>query len=137
MARILVIEDEDPMRRMIRQMLERDGHEVVEARDGAEGIRRFGEQPTDLVVVDIYLPGKNGWETIRGLDEIAPGVPFILVSSSAPLEGLKPGARGTLDSRRRPGEFRILRKPFEWRALSDAVGELVGVGRAPRAEVGR
>ena len=126
MARVLIIEDDGPMRALIRQVLERAGHEVEEARDGTAGIRAFVARPSDLVVVDLYLPETNGWETVRALQRRAPGVPFVIVSGGAALEGLHRGSPGTLEEARRFADFRILRKPFGCEALTVAVADLLG-----------
>ena len=87
-ARILVIDDDGPIRALIRQMLERDGYEVVEAPDGAAGLRAFAACRADLVVVDLFMPNKSGWETIRALQAMATGLPFIVVSGGGALERL-------------------------------------------------
>ncbi|MFN8545103.1 MAG: response regulator [Candidatus Binatia bacterium] len=125
MARVLVIEDDGPMRQMIRKMLERDGHDVTEARDGVEALQLFRTQPAEVAVVDIYLPEVDGWETIRELHRLTPDLPFVLVSGGAPLEIVRKGATGTLDAARQVAAFRVLRKPFTWDALTGAVDDLL------------
>ena len=125
MARVLVIDDDKQIRELIHQVLSRDGHEVCEAADGVQGTAAFAQQPADLVVVDIFMPGFGGWETIRRLQQVAPGLPFVIVSAGAPLEVLKPGAPGTLDGVRDVAEYRVLRKPFRLAELSAAVTELL------------
>lgn len=125
MARILVIDDDRLMRSLLRQMLERNGHQVVEAEDGTKGLAAFAALGADLVVVDLYLPGLSGWETIRALQDAAPGIPVLVVSGGGVLEGLKKGSAGTLDSLRGVAPFRVLRKPFEWAELSAAVSGLL------------
>ena len=57
MARILIIADSPDMRLTIRTMLETEDHEVVEAEDGAAGIDLYIQDPTDLVITDIMMPG--------------------------------------------------------------------------------
>jgi DNA-binding response OmpR family regulator len=128
MARILVIDDDRQIRSLLRRMLERNGHEVVEAEDGTKGLAAFAARRPHLVVVDLYLPGLSGWETIRALQDAAPGIPFVLVSGGGVLEGLKKGSAGTLDSLRSVAPFRLLRKPFEWAELSAAVSALLQDG---------
>jgi CheY-like chemotaxis protein len=125
MARILVIDDDRQMRSLLRQILERDGHEVVEAETGLRGISAFAAKRADLVMIDLYMPGKSGWETIHALQQAAPGLPFVIVSGGAALEPLRRGATGTLDSVRGLAEFRVLRKPFEPAAVSAAVEALL------------
>ncbi|MDP6039088.1 MAG: response regulator, partial [Candidatus Latescibacteria bacterium] len=60
MARVLIIDDDDPTRLAIRTMLELDGHEVTEASDGEIGQTFFQQNPTDLVIMDLLMPNKNG-----------------------------------------------------------------------------
>ena len=60
MARILVVDDDQAVRLLLRTMLERRGHSVVEAENGDEGLRYYWATPTDLVITDIEMPGE-GW----------------------------------------------------------------------------
>ena len=131
MARALVIDDDDPMRTLMRRMLERAGHEVTEARDGVEAVRLFETRRVDLVVVDLYLPHQDGWATIRALHRIVPDLPFIVVSGGGALELVRRGSRGTLAAARGAAQFRVLRKPFRRDALAAAARE-----RLPGAPTG-
>lgn len=88
MTRILVIDDEPQVRAMLRQMLEREGYEVVEAEEGEEGMRRYREQPVDLVITDILMPQKEGIETIRALRRTNPGVKIIAISGGGRMSKL-------------------------------------------------
>ena len=72
MARILVIDDEEPLRQMIRHMLELDGHEVEEAIDGKEGMAAYRSRPPEVVMVDIRMPVKDGYEVIKELRQEYP-----------------------------------------------------------------
>lgn len=123
MASILVIDDDKQIRSLIRQMLERDGHEVAEAENGLEGLAAFIGDPADLVVIDLFMPEAGGWETIRALQRRVPGVPVIVISGGAALEALGRGEAGTLDTLR--ARYRVLRKPFEWSAFRAAVADLL------------
>lgn len=80
MARILVIDDDDDVREVIRLMLESGGHEVTDAADGYEGVRRFHENGADIVVTDIVMAGMDGFETIMELRLISPEVKIIAIS---------------------------------------------------------
>jgi two-component system KDP operon response regulator KdpE len=64
-GKILVIDDEPHIRRLMRLALTAQGYEVVDARSGEEGLRRFGESMPDLVVLDLNMPGMGGLETCR------------------------------------------------------------------------
>jgi DNA-binding NtrC family response regulator len=60
MERILIIDDEAPIRSMIRLMLERAGYTVAEASDGMEGIRCYRQTPADLIITDLIMPNQDG-----------------------------------------------------------------------------
>lgn len=124
MPKILVIEDDAPLRGVLRDTLLIDGHEVLEASTGREGVERFGVDPPALVVVDLALPDLNGWETLRAIRRHTEEVPFIVMSGGGLLEGLQPGRRGVLDSSS-PAQYRLLRKPFPLDVFSDTVRDLL------------
>ena len=65
MARVLVADDDGHIREVLRYALEKAGHSVLEASDGVEALRVFHEQPLDLVVLDIIMPGSDGIEVCR------------------------------------------------------------------------
>ena len=80
MALILIIDDDDQIRRVLRKTLERDGYDVADAPNGKEGIRLYRENPADLVITDIIMPEKEGIETIRELRRDFPEVKIIAIS---------------------------------------------------------
>ncbi|MCH8809524.1 MAG: response regulator, partial [Proteobacteria bacterium] len=86
MARILIIDDEDELRSMLRQMLEQAGHEVTEAVNGAEGIRLYEQDRPDLIITDIIMPEKEGVETIIALRRADPDLPIIAISGGGRLD---------------------------------------------------
>ncbi|HET9017893.1 MAG TPA: response regulator transcription factor [Thermomicrobiaceae bacterium] len=67
MSRILIVEDDQRIAELIRLYLQREGHEVVIASDGREGLRRFGEDAPDLVLLDLMLPGIHGRDVCRAI----------------------------------------------------------------------
>jgi CheY-like chemotaxis protein len=79
-ARILVIDDEDSVRKILYQMLKAKGYQVVVASNGEEGIERFKEEPFDLVFTDLGMPKMSGWEVGRALKGIDPKVPIALIT---------------------------------------------------------
>ena len=81
MARILIIDDESQIRSMLRLMLERVGYKVVEAPDGIEGIRKYREKPTDLIITDLIMPNKDGIGVIIDLKKEFPEVKKMLAAS--------------------------------------------------------
>src|ERR1700736_5617015 len=80
---ILLIEDNDALRPLLRKSLETAGHEVAEARHGAEGLRLYRERPADVVVCDLFMPEKDGLETIREL-RASGDVKIIAISGDGP-----------------------------------------------------
>jgi len=123
MARILVIEDVDEVRWMIRRTLEAQGYEVVEASGGIEGVELFREKPTDLIVTDILMPDKEGIEIIRELSSEFPDVKIIAISG-----GGKMGPYDYLELAKKFGASRTLAKPFGVKELIKIVQELLPGG---------
>ena len=79
--KLLVIEDEEPIRRLAQAKLNRLGYEVVLAADGEEGLRRIAEHPDlNLVVMDLIMPGVSGRELFLRLREARPDLPVLLMS---------------------------------------------------------
>jgi CheY-like chemotaxis protein len=83
MARILVIDDEVPVRNAIRLILEQRGHHVVVAECGQRGVDAIEAYAFDVVIVDIFMPGMDGFQTIRILRQGAPKVAIIAMSGYA------------------------------------------------------
>jgi len=79
-ARILVIDDEDSVRKILYQMLKAKGYEVVVASSGEEGIERFKEEHFDLVFTDLGMPRMSGWEVGKALKRIDPKIPVALIT---------------------------------------------------------
>jgi DNA-binding response OmpR family regulator len=74
MVRILIIDDEEPVRAMLRTMLEQTDYEVIEAHEGRAGMQRHQETPADVILLDLFMPGKEGLETIQALRRADPQV---------------------------------------------------------------
>lgn len=119
MARILIIDDDVQFRSMLGQRLERAGYEVVEAPDGRMGMKAFRKEPVHLVITDIFMPEKEGLETIMALRRECPDVKIIAVSG-----GGRIGPQDYLVTARALGVQHAFSKPFDWREMLDAVREL-------------
>jgi len=116
---ILLIDDEESFRCVLKQVLVNAGFDVVEASNGAEGIRHFYEHPADMIITDIIMPEKEGIETIIELKNKCPGVKLIAMSGG--------GWYGTdidFDMAEKLGA-KTLDKPFALQELLDAVHELL------------
>jgi DNA-binding NtrC family response regulator len=105
MTRILVIDDDVEMRSMLEQTFAAAGHEVVLAADGKNGLREYRAQPAGLVITDIFMPEKEGLETIGELHREFPTVKIIAMTG-------KPGAGNILDVAKRLGAIKTIEKPF-------------------------
>jgi CheY-like chemotaxis protein len=79
-ARILVVDDDKAMRLLLRAMLERRGHSVVEAANGDEGLRYYWAAPADLVITDIEMPVKDGLQMMQELRHACPTAKIIAIS---------------------------------------------------------
>src|SRR6184192_3765236 len=77
---ILLVDDEDSVRKLLAFPLERDGYSVVQAADGEEALRQFADQPVDLVVLDIMLPRLDGLEVCKRLRATST-VPIIMLTA--------------------------------------------------------
>jgi len=80
MARIIVIDDDESVRKAIRRVLEPLGHEVLEADDGAVGLTLVATKGADLVITDIFMPGQDGIVTVRQIRKEYPAVRIIAIS---------------------------------------------------------
>src|SRR5258706_12667451 len=118
MARIIVIDDNDAARGTMRRVLEKAGHEVLEASDGDAGMKLLAETGVPLVITDIFMPGQDGIVTLRRIKKEFPGVRGIAVSGG--------DATGRIDLRKDAGLWgpaRTLRKPFRPAGLRRAPAE--------------
>ena len=79
-ATILLVDDEEAVQKLLTYPLERDGYRVISARDGEEALSRFGEQPVDLVVLDVMLPHVDGLEVCKRLRATS-HVPIIMLTA--------------------------------------------------------
>jgi CheY-like chemotaxis protein len=120
MARILIIDDSAPTRDILRQALERAGHEVVEASDGRVGIEHQRTIPAEVIITDILMPEQEGFETIRGLRRDFPTTGIIAMSGGGQI-----GCDTLLAIAERLGAQRVLQKPFGLRDMLEAVHQLL------------
>ncbi|MFH1982374.1 MAG: response regulator [Pseudomonadota bacterium] len=125
MTRILIIDDDDQIRRMLCRMLTQEGYAVDDAADGAEGISRFRKQPYDLVLTDLIMPEKEGIEMIIELKSEFPDVKIIAMSG-----GARMGPEAYLQLADSLGAERCFSKPIPRAELLGAISALVGPARS-------
>ncbi|HNV70789.1 MAG TPA: response regulator [Candidatus Ozemobacteraceae bacterium] len=120
MSKILIIEDDDQIRKMLRQMLERGGYEVFDAPNGKDGNRAFRKNPVDLIITDIFMPEMDGLETIIELRRDFPQLKIIAISG-----GARGGSFDFLPIAESFGAAKILKKPFTREEILNAVKEVL------------
>jgi len=121
MARILVIDDEELTRGVVRVMLARAGHEVVEAVDGVAGIEAYRRDATDMVLVDMFMPALDGIEVLRRLRAEFPDIKIGFMTGGGQREDAD-----VIKLAEEAGADVILRKPFSSGELTAAVTGLLG-----------
>ena len=119
MADILLIEDDDLLRGVLAKTLAHAGHEVIEARDGRQGLELSRVARVNLVITDLIMPGQEGLETIMALRREQPKMPVIAISGGANHTKLY------LDIAAKIGARRVLQKPFTPQRLMEVVAEVL------------
>jgi len=114
MANILVIDDDEDVRGLIRAFLEPDGHTISEATNGQEGLERHSLNPAEIIISDIFMPEKDGLQVIRTLSKS--GVRIIAISG-----GMQFDNADFLNLARKLGAVQVLYKPFDQQQLRNAV----------------
>ena len=118
---VMIVDDEAAIRQIVRRYLEADGYKVVEASDGEEALERFRHSPTDVVVLDVMMPGMDGLETLRRLRAVSDSYFIMLTARTEEVDRLVGLAVGADD---------YMTKPFSPREL---VARVKAVLRRPRA----
>jgi CheY-like chemotaxis protein len=121
MARVLIIDDDDDARNGLRRLLESEGHEVEEAADGSQALRRFAGRPADLVFTDIFMPHMDGLEFVMRLRETFPEAPIIAMSGGGQM-----AAGPVLQAAEALGVVRSLAKPLTRDLVRAALAEALG-----------
>jgi DNA-binding response OmpR family regulator len=117
---VLVADDDEDILLLISTVLEREGHEVIATRDGAEALAAALQRRPDLVVLDVAMPELDGLEVLRRLraDESTSDLPIVLLSARVQEDDVKRG----FDN----GANAYVQKPFSPRELTERVSELLG-----------
>lgn len=108
MSRILIVDDDRDVRRVLRRVMEADGHTVVECPDGRDALRAMTEEQPDLVITDVYMPEMDGIEFLTRLREEDPDLPVLAVSG-----GSLATADFVLEDASKLGADAVLSKPFD------------------------
>lgn len=130
MVRVLVIDDEAPIRLLCRVNLEAEGMQVFEASDGPSGIEQAREERPDVILLDVMMPGLDGWQVAEQLldDPATNAIPIVFLTARAEL---RDRARG-IDL----GGMEYVTKPFNPLELAPIVRALIDrVERGERDEL--
>lgn len=120
MAKVLIIDDDPGICRLVTRALAGAGHQVIGAIDGREGMQRFSEHHPDLVITDLVMPRQEGIETILELRSKAPGAAIIAISGGGIGQGLT-----YLDLASKLGADAVLPKPFRVAELMRVVDQVL------------
>jgi len=125
MVRILVVDDDEIMRTLLASTLTGAGYTVEESEDGRQAVKQLSVKPADLVIVDIFMPGKDGIETIQELKSNYHDLKIIAISGGGLTREMV-----FLNHAQIFGADRTFTKPLDWEAMLEAIRELVGPGDA-------
>jgi CheY-like chemotaxis protein len=130
LAKIQIVDDDHSVQVTIRLLLERAGHSVVTASDGRKGLDMVEQEDFDLLFLDIFMPGMDGFETMRQILRQRPSLPIVVISgrplSPDPAEG-----PDFLAMARKLGAVRSLQKPFRPAELLAAVAACLEATNRP------
>jgi two-component system nitrogen regulation response regulator NtrX len=129
MARLLVVDDEDSVRDVLRQLFEYEGHEVSVAGSGDEALRAVGRTAPDVVFLDVKMPGRDGLEVLDELRKLAPESHVIMISGHGTIHtAVEATRRGAYDFLEKPLDtdrlLLTLRNALQVRGLSASVERL-------------
>ena len=116
--KILVADDEEAVRDLLMDTLDMFGYDVLLAEDGEGALRRFQQEKADLVLADINMPNMDGFELMRAIRDVDPGIPIVLITgydiSSRQGQAAVQNADG------------LITKPFNIMELKDLLDRLLG-----------
>lgn len=131
MAQILIADDDEGFRFLLRRMLTISGHEIREAGNGDEADTWLRTFPAEVAIVDLFMPGKEGIETIMGIRRRYPAVKIIAISGGAPKSGTS-----FLGMAQKLGAHRTLNKPFSADELLTVLSHLIEPSTPPTPNCG-
>ena len=112
---LLAVDDDPQIRESLHKMLRAEGYEVVLAADGPEGLAKFNPEKIDLVLLDLSLPGKGGWDVFERITFINPLLPVIIIT----------GRENQYDTAVAAGAGALMQKPLDVSFLLRTIAELL------------
>jgi len=117
MTKILVVDDEEPVRELMREILEDEGCEVSVAKEGFEALALFEKSDFDAVFTDVGMPGMSGWELARAIREQGSSVPMAVITGWGEVVGTNENIEATRVDW-------VLTKPFSMAQISEITREV-------------
>ena len=121
MAKILVVDDEAPIRTLVSKIVMKDGHEVSEAENGVDACKCFQGNDIDLIITDLVMPEQNGIEMIIEMKKTQPALKVIAISGGSGFSG----QIDLLSVAKLLGAKHIIKKPFTVDQIRDAVNDML------------
>jgi CheY-like chemotaxis protein len=130
MAKIIIIDDEEDIRLVLKQVLELEGYDVAVAESGKEGLEILKQEGADLVITDVIMPGMDGVSLTREIREKFRDTRILVISGggNVPPASYEPGAISTtafLSSAKNAGADQTMTKPFDRRELMRIIEKLL------------
>ncbi|MBN1687532.1 MAG: response regulator [Candidatus Omnitrophica bacterium] len=117
--KILVVDDDKDFAQLLRHDLTQKGYQVEEAYDGEEGLKRIHEDPPDLVILDVRMPGLTGEQLVHEIHRIREGLPIIVVSAFL-------GNTRDRENLMKKGVRKVIDKKSDQEDLLAAIAEILG-----------
>lgn len=127
MSTILIVDDDDQLRKSFNKLLHEEGYQVRDAASGEAGVKMVKESTPDLVILDVRLPGMNGLETFRAIHELEPKLPVIIMTAY--------GTTDTAIEATKIGAFDYILKPFDIPDILRVIKQALDAGRFMRFTV--
>lgn len=126
MSRVLVVDDDAVIRNLLEVNLQLEGYEVSLAIDGADALTQVAAAPPDLILLDVMMPGMDGWDVAKRLkdDEIAAAIPVVLLTARAMRADVQRGTDLGVEG--------YVTKPFDPDELLAVIDRLLGAGAGER-----
>ncbi len=119
---VLIADDDLSVRKSLGKVLQEVGYNVIEAADGAEAVKQFKSGQVDLLLLDIGLPIRNGWDTFETITSQAPAFPIIIIT----------GKDNQYDTAMAAGVGALMEKPLDVGQLLNTVQELLAESKEAR-----
>lgn len=123
MLKIMVVDDDDKTRKLLKDFLEHEGYEVITASGGKEALENIKESP-DIVLLDIMMPDIHGMKVLDKFQEMAPDTDVIMVTALAEhAVGIETKKRGAFDFVTKPIDLKHLKQLLEFKTLQRSMEE--------------